>query len=69
MAFSYRKLWVVAAKHGLNKTQLRDQAGISNGCLAKLSKNHPVSMETMGKICESLDCNIGDIVDYVKGDE
>lgn len=68
MAFSYRKLWIMTASHGLNKTQLRDKAGISNSCLAKLSKNQPVSMDTIGKICECLDCNIGDIVDYVKGE-
>lgn len=36
--------------------------------LAKLSKNQPVSMEVLLKICEKFDCNIGDIVDCKKED-
>lgn len=45
MDFSYKKMWRKAFEEGLNKTQLRDSIGISNSCLAKLSKNENVSME------------------------
>ena len=34
--------------------------------MAKMGKDQPVSMEVLGRICEALDCNIGDIVDYIK---
>jgi DNA-binding Xre family transcriptional regulator len=36
--------------------------------MAKMSKGRPVSMEVLGRICKSLDVNIGDIVDYVGKD-
>ena len=50
MGFSYNKLWKLALDNNLNKTQLRDYIGISNGSLSKLSKNEPISMETIGNI-------------------
>ena len=33
--------------------------------LAKLSKNQPVNMEVLARICKELKCNIGDMVDYL----
>lgn len=33
--------------------------------LAKLGKNENVSMDVLKKICKTLDCNIGDIMDLV----
>ena len=32
---------------------------------ARLSKDEPVSMGSMEKICKYLDCNIGDVMDFV----
>jgi len=52
----------------MNKGDLREATGIGTNTLAKLSKNQPVSMEVLLKICEKLDCNIGDIVDCEKED-
>jgi len=69
MPFSYDRLWKKAIDEKLNKTQLRDKVGISNGSLAKLSKNEPVSMEVLGKICKKLHCNIYDVVEYIDNDE
>jgi DNA-binding Xre family transcriptional regulator len=41
-------------------------AGIGTTTLSKLGKDKFVSMEVLVKICDVLDCNIGDIVDYVR---
>lgn len=51
---------------GINKSELRELTGMGTNTMAKLSKNQPVSMEVLMKICEKLDCNIGDIVDCEK---
>lgn len=69
MGFSYNKLWKLAIDNKLNKTQLRDYVGISNGSLAKLSKNEPISMETLGKICQKMHCDVSDVVEYVDSTE
>ena len=49
----------------MNKTQLRLTAGLSTNVLAKLSKNDIVSMESLIRICNALNCDIGDIVEVV----
>ena len=66
MALSYNKLWKLLIDKGMNKVNLRDRIGIGPSTLAKLTKNQRVSMEVLEKICYELDCNIGDIVDYIK---
>lgn len=65
MAFSYDKLWKLIIDKKMNKTQLRDCAGITSSTLSRLSKNETVSMEALGRICKILECDICDIVEYV----
>lgn len=66
MQVSYNKLWKLMIDKGINKSELRIMTGIGTNTLAKLSKNQPVSMEVMIKICEKLDCDISDICEVVK---
>ena len=47
----------------LNKTQLKEMAQISTNAVAKMGKNESVSMETLGKVCCALKCEIGDIIE------
>lgn len=65
MNVSYKKLWKLMIDQNINKTQLKDKAGLSTNVIAKLGKNEFVSFETLCKLCKVLKCNIGDIVDYV----
>lgn len=65
MAVSYVKLWKLLLDRGIKRTDLILMAGISTNILAKLGKNDFVSMESLEKICKSLNCNIGDIVDFM----
>jgi len=65
MSFSYDKLWRLTLEKKMNKTTLRDKAGITSASLARLSKNENVSMDVLDRICNCLDCNIEDIVEHV----
>ena len=47
----------------MTKTELRIASEMSTTTLAKLSKNETVSMDTILRICEVLNCNMGDIID------
>ena len=49
----------------MKRTELRRMTGISPNTLTKLSNNGVVSMEVLVKICRSLACDIGDIVEIV----
>ncbi|MDF0728271.1 helix-turn-helix transcriptional regulator [Cytobacillus sp. S13-E01] len=66
MSISYDKLWKLAIDKKLNKTQLRDCSGITSATLARLSKNQGVSLEALERICRALDCEIGDIVEFIE---
>ncbi len=63
--FNYNKLWKLLIDKNMNKVMLRDAIKITPNTLAKLSKNETVSMDVLGRICKVLNCNVGDIVDFV----
>lgn len=69
MSISYNKLWKILIDRNMNKSELRMQAKISTNAIAKMSKNKPVSMDTMDKVCRALHCNIGDVMDFVADEE
>ena len=64
MSVNYNKLWHLLIDRGMNKTDLRVQAGISTNTLAKLGKNENVSTSIIAKICEALDCNVEDVMEF-----
>lgn len=66
MAANYSRLWKLLIDRKLNKTSLRELAGISTGTLAKLGKNEYVSTEVLDKICTALDCEVGEILEFVR---
>ena len=65
MGISYRPLFVLLASKGLKKTDLLELTGISRGTLARFAKGEPVSLEIVDKLCKALDCQPGDIVEYI----
>lgn len=65
MAVQYIKLWKLLFDRGMKKTDLISLAGISTNILAKLGKNEYVSMESLEKICNALNCQIEDIMEFV----
>lgn len=68
MSVSYDKLWKLLIDKKMNRTELKDAAGISFNVLAKLGRNEFVSMESLQKICQTLSCNIGEIMDFIEDD-
>jgi len=66
MSISYDKLWKLLIDKKMNRTALKDAAGISFNVLAKMGKGEPVSMESMLKICKALDCDISDVMEIDK---
>ena len=61
----YNLLWKKLIALGMSKTDMMRRANISTNVLARLSKGEPVSMESMEKICKVLNCNIGDVMEFI----
>lgn len=69
MRVSYKKLWVMCAEREMSKAELRKRAGISPATFTKMRKNQEVALAVLLKIAEVMDCNAGDMMDFIKGDE
>ena len=65
MEVSYKKLWKLLIDKDMKKKDLQADAGISWASVTKLSKGETVSMEVLMKVCKTLECNIGDIMDLI----
>ena len=61
----YDRLWPFMKEKNISQYRLT-VLGISHSTLTRLKKNQPVSVETIGKLCEILDCNVEDIMEYKK---
>lgn len=68
MSISYKKLWKLLIDHNMNKIDLAKATKMSPNTIAKLGKNESVSLEILVRICQVLNCDIGDIVEIVKRD-
>lgn len=66
MRISYKKLWILLIEKEISPATLRKELNIATGTMTKLRKNEEVALSVLLRICEYLDCNIGDICDAVK---
>ena len=63
--FSYNPLWKMLIDRGLKKRELQEMSEVSATSIAKLGKNENVTTEVLLRICESLDCDIQDIMERI----
>ena len=69
MKVSYKKLWVLCAEREMSKAELRKRAGLSSATFTKLRKNQEVTLGVMLKIAEVMQCNAGDMMDFLPDDK
>ncbi len=66
MSVTYKKLWKLLIDKELKKTEVRTATGISPSTFSKMNRNEYVALEVLDKLCQTLDCDIGDIVEIVR---
>lgn len=69
MTVSYKKLWKLLIDRDMMKKDLQREAGISWASVTKMSKGEVVGTEILMKVCKTLHCDIGDIVEFIEDDE
>lgn len=69
MAISYNRLWKLLIDKDLKKTDLVRLAGVSSNVVASLGQNKSVSLDSLEKICIALNCNIEDIMEFIRHKE
>ena len=63
---SYKKMWILLIERDISPATLRKDLNIATGTMTKLRRNEEVALSVLLRICEYLDCNIGDICDVAK---
>ena len=62
MHISYQQLWNTLKERGMRKEDLRLAAGLTTNMIANMGKGKNISMETLVRICEALNCGIMNVI-------
>lgn len=62
----YDKLWKTMSEKGITQYSLIKHYHISPSQITRLKRNESVSTHTIDVFCSILDCNVEDIMEYVK---
>ena len=69
MAVTYDALWRLLSYRNISAAELRKYTGIAPNTMTKLKRNEDVALSILGKICVLLECDYGDLVNYVSDSE
>lgn len=62
----FNKLWETMSKKGFSSYTLREKYNIDNKTIRRLKANENITTDTLNKLCNILDCDLGDIATYKK---
>ena len=65
MNVSYKRLWKLLIDKDMKKRDLKEAANLSPSLMSSLSQDKSVTVNTLIRICEALDCRIEDIMEIV----
>jgi putative transcriptional regulator len=66
MPISYSKLFTLLESKGHSSTYWLRQNGVHPATVNKLRKNERVNTDTISLLCQLLECQPGDIMEYVE---
>ena len=66
---SYEPFWDYLDWHEISTYTLINKHHISSSTINRLRHNKPISTETIDKLCNVLECDIYDIIEYTKNEE
>ena len=69
MKISYKKLWMLLIQKDITKVRMKRDLGLAAGTMSKLNKGEDVALSVLLRICDYLDCDIGDICEAVRTDK
>jgi len=69
MPMRYEKLFAIMKERGMTTYQIRKERIITETTLQKLREGKNVTTDSLGRLCEVLGCQPGDIMEYVPNDD
>ena len=65
MTISYNRLWELLVDRKMSKADLRKIAGIAPNTMTKLRRDQEVTLTVLGRICDVINVNISDIMEFL----
>ena len=69
MQVSYNKLWKLLIDRKMSAAELRKATNIAPNTMTKLRRDEEVSLPVLGKICQVLHVDIGEIMEFLTMEE
>lgn len=69
MYVSYNKLWKLLIDKNLKKKDLCEKCKISTASISKMTRGDNITTDVLLKICNELDCDFGDIMEFCKDEK
>ena len=66
---SYDGLWKVMKEKGISQYVLIKKYNVSPGQITRLKRNESVGTHTIEMFCRILNCEVGDIMKYIRDEE
>lgn len=64
MAVTYKKLFHLMIDRNMTNAELMEKAGFSANIITRLKRDNYLSLDTIEKICKTLDCGVDDILEF-----
>ena len=64
MAICYNRLFHMMIDKKLTNAQLNEMTGVSGNIITRLKRNEYISLESIEKICKTLNCSVDDILEF-----
>ena len=69
MAVKYDKLFHLLIDKKISNAELAKKANISANIITRLKRDQYISIESIEKICNALDCGVDDILEFISEDK
>lgn len=69
MSFDYKPFFKTLIDKEITREQIKKDLQLSPATMAKLAKGENVSMSVLDKLCNYLECEVGDIISHVKSNK
>ena len=64
MAVTYKKLFHILIDRGITNAELMERAGFSANIITRIKHDHYISLDSIEKICRTLNCGVDDILEF-----
>ncbi len=64
MAICYDRLFHMMIDKKITNAQLKEVTGVSANIITRLKRNEYISLESIEKICKTLNCSVDDILEF-----